>query len=841
MLTFRTALRVVFATLSLLWAGTLYADVRLPGLIASGMVLQQGTAVRIWGWADEGEGVTVGIQGQKVATTAKDGKWAVRLGPLQPGGPFAMTILGKNTLELTDILVGEVWVSCGQSNMMMSLSGTDTGAQAIADSGKYPQIRLLTVPGQRAAATPADDVAVRWQSATPQTVAGFSAVSYFFGRALQEKLQVPVGLINAVAIMPGEAWIDAETLQAVPALREMPARPIKPTTTFNAMIAPLTPYTIKGAIYYQGEYNSGRGREYRQVMPAIIRSWRKSWGQGDFPFLFVQLPGYHQHLGEKDKKLDMPAAVLTALHTVGGASGWAELREAQLLTWQSVPNTGMAVAIDLGDPQDIHPKKKQPVGERLALAARAIAYGEKVVYSGPVFDSLRVEGSAVILRFTHGGSGLKAQGGALTGFELAGPDQRYVWATAVIRGQEIVLSSPEVPTPALVRYAWANYPTGNLYNTDGLPASPFRAVIPGKAYQIDSWTLPFANPSFEAAGTEAGRAAHWVQKSGAIRGAENPSQGAWTMTLPAKGAIEQDNITNCGIYGYDWNSDLLEPDHLRPGTIAGYTVDMAVAPGAGLQTGYMRLCGHSTASGNQYWGGIPTISTASERFVTRQIATRMSTTFDLDGRGMGVGTLFANLGTTGALSLDNLSPIVFIRPTLSVSDTTPIHLGTVARNTAKTSLPRTIANGQTRTLPNKRTDSEATTQVATLLYGVWNVQPSLSYGFEHVWGATDSVGARLVGPQADRFAFVSPHLGATPRDLRLVGADEQGGLLGGGQPETEALTVQFLGAPTPGSYTATVRIVTQAGNTGTLSQGKAGEPVSGLFYLDIPVTVTVTD
>ena len=818
------------------------AAVRLPGIFSEGMVLQRAMPLRIWGWADEGERVVVSFQGQEIATTARDGRWEVTLEPLEAGGPFPLSVAATNTIAFKDVLVGEVWVSCGQSNMMMGLSKTSTGAEAIAASDQFPQIRLANVPGGQAD-KPADDVAVTWTTASRGTLPGFSAVSYFFGREIHKRLGVPVGLVNAVAIVPGQSWVDEETLLASPALREMTKRPIKPVVSFNAMIAPIARYGIRGVIYYQGEYNSGMGREYREVMPAIIRSWRKQWRQGDFPFLFVQLPGYHEHRAEKDKQLDMPESALASLHALGGSSSWAELREAQLLTWQTVPNTGMAVAIDLGDPQDIHPANKQPVGARLALLARAVAYGETTVCSGPIFNSLAVDGSSIVVSFDHVGGGLQARGGdpQVQGFEVAGADHEYRWARAQIHGKDVILSHPDVPQPAFVRYAWANFPTCNLVNAEGLPASPFRAYVHGRAFQRDVETIPFRNAGFEEAGPEPNVPASWLPKDGGERVSGGAGEGGWAVSLPVKGSIMQKNIADNGIYGYDWNADLFEPAHFRPGTLFGYSVDLATAPGAGLQVGYMRLCCGEGNVGHDQWGGIPLIETASERPVTRRIAGRMTTKFTVQGTGMSIGGFFANHSKEGRLLLDDFSAISFIRPRLDVSDATPLSFGRIAPGAVVESPPRSIANGQRRTLPDKRTDDDEERQVATVLYGIANVRPSLQWAIEHVWGETDHVGAVILGKDAELFEFVSDHRGGSPRELRLVGADGEGGLLGGEDPEREPLVVRFRGNRQPGEYTASVRIITQAGNVGSLSVGGEGEPLPHLFSIDIPVSATVAE
>jgi sialate O-acetylesterase len=820
---------------------TARAEVRLPGIFSEGMVLQRSMPVRIWGWADEGERVVVSFRGQEVAAKARDGRWEVTLAPLEAGGPFPLSVAGTNTIAFKDVLVGEVWVSCGQSNMMLGLSKASTGAEAIAASDQFPQIRFANVPGGQAD-KPADDVAVSWKTAGRATLPGFSAVSYFFGREIHKRLGVPVGLVNVVAIVPGQSWIDEETLLGVPALAELPKRPIKPVVSYNAMIAPIARYAIRGVIYYQGEYNSGSGREYREVMPAIIHSWRRRWGQGDFPFLFVQLPGYHQHLAEKDKQLDMPEAALAALHAPGGASSWAELREAQLLTWQRVPATGMAVAIDLGDPQDIHPANKQPVGERLALLARAVAYGETLVHSGPIVKSLAVDGRSVVVSFDHAETGLAAGDGELRGFELAGADHRYHWADATIRGATVVLTHPEVPEPAFVRYAWANYPNCNLVNAAGLPASPFRAHVEGRGFQNDVEQVSFRNSGFEEAGAEPKVPASWQPKDGAERtnsaAGDGTRDGEWAASLPAKGSVMQKGIADNGTYGYDWNADLFEAARFRPGTLFGYAVEMAAAAGDGPQVGYMRLCCGEGNAGFGHWGGVPEIKTASERFVSRKIAGRMTTKFDLNGNGTSVGAFFANNAQAGRLLLDNLSAISFIRPRLSVSDEKPLTLGRTGPGGTVESQPRWIANGQQLTLPDQRTDDDER-QVATLLYGIATVKPSLQWSIAHVWGETDHVGAVILGKDAERFEFVSEHLGGSSRELRLVGGDGEGGLLGGAPPERESLVVRFRGSDEPGDYAASVRIVTQAGNIGRLSSGREGEPLPQLFYVDIPVSVTV--
>jgi sialate O-acetylesterase len=499
-------LRRVYGLLAMfavaLWAVLpLEAEVKLPGLFGDNMVLQQGMATPVWGWADDGEAVTVSFRGQTLRTTAKDGKWQVKLRKLDAGGPDTLTISGLNTIELTNVLVGEVWVCSGQSNMEWALSRTFEPQQAIAKSGN-PVIRLYTVPRLKAS-EPASNISAAWKICGPDTVADFSAVAYYFGRDLQSSLGVPIGLIHTSwGGSPAEAWMSQEALEASPVYareileaharamhnftealnayereaselakegkkiaRNKPAPPHwQPAELYNGMIAPLIPFAIRGAIWYQGESNAGRAHQYRALFPDMIRNWRRDWQQGDFPFLAVQLAPW-----DKGRKRSLEEITANT-----GDSDWAELREAQLLATKVLPKTGLAVITDAGDKDDIHPGLKEPVGARLALAARGIAYGEKIVYSGPIYKRSQIKSSQIVLRFDHAQSGLEARGGDLQGFAIAGPDRQFVRAEAQIQGSQVVVSSPQVPNPVAVRYGWSDFPVVNLWNKDGLPASPFR-------------------------------------------------------------------------------------------------------------------------------------------------------------------------------------------------------------------------------------------------------------------------------------------------------------------------------------------------------------------------------
>jgi sialate O-acetylesterase len=626
-------------------SATARAAVTPNPLFVDHAVLQQGIAVPVWGTADPGEAVTATMAGQTVATTAgPDGKWSVRLAPLVAGGPYTLTIAGKNTIVLDDVLVGEVWVCGGQSNMERQL-GLRPGQQPITDwekevaAASYPQLRHLGV-AQTQSLVPLGTVKGQWQVCSPETVKDFSAVCYFFGRDLHLAKHVPVGLLHAswggtsaeawtgesglrrlpemedtihqldqfradpttarrqyeaqleawfaandAGSAQGKSWNDPalevaewktmkvpglweeagepelngvvwfrrtfelpdsvvnvaaelyvdmvddidttfvngikigtttgynvprrytvpagvlkpgrnvlavrvldtgggggiwgnEQLQLVLKVASMPAIELggrwryrigmrledapappaavtgdvnTPTVLWNGMIAPLVPYAIRGVIFYQGEANAGRATQYRTLFPGLIAGWREAWGQGEFPFLFVQIAPF----------AEMPP----------------EIREAQFLAWQYTFNTAMAVTTDCGDAHDIHPAHKQPVGARLALAARALAYGEALEYSGPLFKSMKVAGNKVILGFHHLGGGLVAKGGPLGGFTIAGRDDVFHPARAEIRDNTVVVTSKHVARPTAVRYGWANVPEGNLFNKAGLPASPFRTDV----------------------------------------------------------------------------------------------------------------------------------------------------------------------------------------------------------------------------------------------------------------------------------------------------------------------------------------------------------------------------
>jgi sialate O-acetylesterase len=452
------------------------ADVKLHPLFCDGMVLQQDTECPIWGTADPGEMVGIAVKygksgGGSSTTADKDGRWQLKLPRTEVGGPYTIAVQGKNTITLKDVYVGEVWVASGQSNMEWSVNAAAGADEAKKNAGNA-KLRLFTVKKTVAdkplTTVPVDNYNGKWLEANASTIGPFSAVGYYFGRDLQKDLDVPVGIIHTSwGGTVAEAWASKEALAAnsdlkrlipaeikVPGPRERP-NPNQGTCLYNGMIHPLLPFPVKGAIWYQGESNAGRAAEYRTLFPTMIESWRTAWNNRDMPFLFVQLAPYAPQGEQPDPD-------------------WARLRDAQLATTRKLKNTAMAVITDVGEIKDIHPKKKEPVGHRLALAAEVIAYGKKIEHSGPVYDKMTVDGNKAVLTFTHLGGGLEAKDGALTGFTVAGEDKVFHAAEAEIKGDTIVVSSKDVAKPVAVRFGWANYPTVNLWNKAGLPASPFR-------------------------------------------------------------------------------------------------------------------------------------------------------------------------------------------------------------------------------------------------------------------------------------------------------------------------------------------------------------------------------
>jgi len=479
-------LRQLSAAFLLLSWTTANADVTLPKVIGSNMVLQRDLSVPIWGWAEEGEKVTVSFAGQtKMTETGKNGKWMVKLDKLKASPkPAKLTIKGKNEITIENILVGEVWICSGQSNMEWSIRQSVNAKEEIAASD-HPNIRLFNVPGHTTSPLPKEKGAGSWQVCSPKTSSGFSAVGYYFGRRLQKELNVPIGLIGSnwggTRIEP---WTTLAGFQSVPELSKI-AQQVKgykentrvgggtPSAIYNSMVHPLTPFAMRGAIWYQGESNGGEHMTYYHKKHALVNGWRKAFQNKDLGFYWVQLANFRQ----PNKN---PA----------GGDGWAKIREAQTKALD-IPHTGMAVAIDLADahnPNDIHPRNKQDVGGRLAQWALHQTYDKKdLVPTGPLYKSHAIKGDKVHISFDHVGKGLivgkkikleptaEVKGGKLEHFSIAGEDKKWVWADAKIEGDTVVVSSKEVKKPVAVRYGFTMNPANaNLYNKDGIAASPFR-------------------------------------------------------------------------------------------------------------------------------------------------------------------------------------------------------------------------------------------------------------------------------------------------------------------------------------------------------------------------------
>lgn len=488
-------------------SSSLYAEVKLPSIFSDNMVLQQGIPVRVWGLADAGENVIVTFLNQKKTTiTDEQGKWSLFLDTLAYGGPFELIVSGKNTIKYSNVMVGEVWLCSGQSNMEWPVSLSQDAAQEILKS-IYPKVRLFKVR-RNAKSQPEEDVTGNWDNCEPVYVSGFSAVAYYFGTELYMNLDVPIGLIDASwGGSAAEAWIDIDVLKSRiefnPLIKKwedclekfvsmehimdtinsyymsvhnwlkatefasknkttLPQPPIIPECLecstplggmYNGMIAPINPFSIRGVIWYQGESNADH-EDYELLFPTLIENWRTARDQGDFPFLFVQIAPFGSFY-KKDNA--------------------ARLREAQLMTYQNVCNTGMVVTMDIGDVNDIHPRNKKEVGRRLALWALADTYRQKgIVKSGPIYKSMSVEGNKVKIHFDYTGGGLIAQNMDSLGFEISGKDQVFIPASCDIMGDHVLVYAESIKKPVAVRYGWGNAPRACLFNKEGLPASPFR-------------------------------------------------------------------------------------------------------------------------------------------------------------------------------------------------------------------------------------------------------------------------------------------------------------------------------------------------------------------------------
>lgn len=466
-------MRAILLFLSLVFGAgfTSSADVRLPKLVGDNMVLQRDLPIHVWGWADPGEVIEITFHNKSYQVTADDsGNWEASLKKMKAGGPYDMVLSGNNRIELKNILIGDVWICSGQSNMQWSVKQAMNPEEEIKNAN-YPKIRLFNVK-RTTSNLPLEDVSGQWEECSPASIPGFSAVGYFFGREIHKSEGIPIGLINSSwGGTVVETWISTEGLRGeetfgprAEGVKNLAAEDVAkpnshPTLLYNAMIHPLLNFPIKGAIWYQGESNAGRAYQYRDLFPRMITDWRNKWNQGDFPFLFVQLANFR-------KPLDDPKP-----------SDWAELREAQDMALE-LKNTGMASAIDIGVADDIHPRNKQEVGRRLALSARRMAYGENIIASGPRFKSMKIKGDEVYIKFSSTGDGLNIKDGAtaLGEFQIAEKDQQFQWAEAeIINKNTVKVHAAGLELPVAVRFGWQDNPSKlSLYNSEGLPANPFR-------------------------------------------------------------------------------------------------------------------------------------------------------------------------------------------------------------------------------------------------------------------------------------------------------------------------------------------------------------------------------
>lgn len=477
------------------------AELKLPSIFGDSMVVQRDVPVHVWGWTEPGQSVKAQLGDRSGKTVAgQDGRFDLSMTALPAGGPYELVIEADEKKVYSDVLVGEVWVCSGQSNMAWQVSNANDADLEMLSSN-YPEIRLISVP-QLGTQEPQRDFSGSWAAADPTTVKDFSAVGFFFGRRLHQVLDVPIGLIdNAWGGSAAEAWVPVDVLKEDGKYDELlaswetrmasydyesieaawqtkfekwkeggrkgnaPRKPRndaagnqRPANIYNGVLKPTIGYTIRGAIWYQGESNASRAYQYRDLFPLMIQTWRDQWGQGDFPFYWVQLADYRNETAEP------------------GDSDWAELREAQTMTMSRLANTGQAVIVDVGEGRDIHPRNKQIVANRLVRWALTNDYGITVPCQSPTYASMEVNEGRVTLQFDHVGQGLYTfDVPEAIGFTVAGEDQKFYNANARVIGKDkVVVSAPEVPNPIAVRYAWATNPICNVQSRDGLPMTPFR-------------------------------------------------------------------------------------------------------------------------------------------------------------------------------------------------------------------------------------------------------------------------------------------------------------------------------------------------------------------------------
>ncbi|MEX2512984.1 MAG: sialate O-acetylesterase [Cyclobacteriaceae bacterium] len=469
--------KILLAGSLLLMVFSVQAQLKMPKIFADQMVLQRDLEIPVWGKSDGRERITVEFQNETYRVRAdKEGNWELKMDAFPAGGPYRLSVSSRDeTFVYENVLMGDVWLLGGQSNMEWALKNTNNGEDSIKVAD-FPNIRLFEV-GRNLSLQPIDELQeATWSVCSPGTIENFSAIGYYFGKRIQADLDVAIGLLDINwGGTVSEAWTSSDALLTHNDFKEKVAtnqvegpkdfsdpdlrKPNSwPTSLYFGMLEPIIPFGIKGALWYQGESNAPRAYQYREIFPLMIQDWRKQWGQGDFPFIWVQLANFKQ-----------PSDVPTD-------SDWAELREAQTMAL-ALPNTAQAVIIDKGEADDIHPRDKWTVGERLAKAAKKVAYGMDVVHSGPTFKSMKTEGDQIRISFDHLGSGLMVEDkyGYVKGFSVAGEDKVFHWVKAKQDGNDVLLDAGDIDRPVAVRYGWADNPDDlNLYNQESLPANPFR-------------------------------------------------------------------------------------------------------------------------------------------------------------------------------------------------------------------------------------------------------------------------------------------------------------------------------------------------------------------------------
>jgi sialate O-acetylesterase len=472
------AIRKIFTTCltaCLLFPAMLSAKVKLPSFFSDGMVLQQQTNAAIWGWAKPAADIKIFTSWNKKSYTAKadaNGKWMAKIATPAAGGQYSITVSDGEPVILNNILIGEVWLCSGQSNMEMPMKGFKDqpviGSNDAIFNSTNDQLRIYTVPRAVERQTKDTSKSSVWKNANPESISNFSATAYYFGRLLQQQLKIPVALINATyGGSPAEAFMSAESLKAFPEISIPSSTGTEKlnnknaTTLYNGMIHPITGYTIKGCIWYQGESNYDRAEQYEKLFPAMVRLWRNEWGQENFPFYFAQIAPYDNSMypqGKLNPKINS-----------------AYLRDAQRKSLAAIPTSGMVVLMDDGEEKSIHPANKEIVGKRFAYLALGDAYTFKgFAYQSPLFDSLLVNGTVATVKFKNAPNGLTSFGKPITQFEIAGTDKNFYPAQAVVSKGTILLSSPQVATPVAVRYAFKDFVMGELFSTEGYPVSSFR-------------------------------------------------------------------------------------------------------------------------------------------------------------------------------------------------------------------------------------------------------------------------------------------------------------------------------------------------------------------------------